>query len=83
MEEMLKSNGEVILAAYDCYWWGRQTFGQGLSMDYVIHKIARICHWLKYAMSTGIKYYNICSEYWHYKLESEYKDGERISGETD
>ena len=40
MADMLKSNGEVILAAYDCYWWGRQTSGQGLSMDYVIQKIA-------------------------------------------
>ena len=40
MADMLKSNGEVILAAYDCYWWGRQTSGQGLSMDWVIHKIA-------------------------------------------
>ena len=38
--DMLKSNGEVILAAYDCYWWGRQTSGQGLSMDWVIQKIA-------------------------------------------
>ena len=27
--------------AYDCYWWGRQTSGQGLSMDWVIQKIAR------------------------------------------
>ena len=40
MADMLKSNGEVILAAYDCYWWGRQTSGQGLSMDWVIQKIA-------------------------------------------
>ena len=40
MADMLKNNGEVILAAYDCYWWGRQTSGQGLSMDYVIQKIA-------------------------------------------
>ena len=41
MADMLKSNGEVILAAYDCYWWGRQTSGQGLSMDWVIQEIAR------------------------------------------
>ena len=41
MADMLKNNGEVILAAYDCYWWGRQTSGQGLSMDWVIQK--RIC----------------------------------------
>ena len=40
MADMLKGNGEVILAAYDCYWWGRQTSGQGLSMDHVIQKIA-------------------------------------------
>ena len=41
MADMLKNNGEVILAAYDCYWWGRQTSGQGLSMDWVIQEIAR------------------------------------------
>ena len=23
MADMLKNNGEVILAASDCYWWGR------------------------------------------------------------
>ena len=40
LADMLKNNGEVILAAYDCYWWGRQTSGQGLSMDWVIQKIA-------------------------------------------
>ena len=40
MADMLKNNGEVILAAYDCYWWGRQTSGQGLTMDWVIQKIA-------------------------------------------
>ena len=40
MADMLKSNGEVILATYDCYWWGRQTSGQDLSMDWVIQKIA-------------------------------------------
>ena len=41
MADMLKSNGEVILAWYDCYWWGRQTSGQALTMDYVIQKIAK------------------------------------------
>ena len=40
MADMLKNNGEVILVAYDCYWWGRQTSGQVLSMDWVIQKIA-------------------------------------------
>ena len=40
MAELLKENGEVIFAAYDCYWWGRQTSGQGLYMDWVIQRIA-------------------------------------------
>ena len=39
--ELLKGNGEVILADYDCYWWGRTTAGQALWMDYVIQKIAQ------------------------------------------
>ena len=39
--ELLKGNGEVILADYDCYWWGRTTAGQALYMDYVIQKIAQ------------------------------------------
>ena len=41
MADPLKENGEVIFADYDCYWWGRQTSGQGLSMDWVIQEIAR------------------------------------------
>ena len=41
MAELLKGNGEVILADYDCYWWGRTTTGQALYMDYVIQKIAQ------------------------------------------
>ena len=40
LAELLKGNGEVILADYDCYWWGRTTAGQALWMDYVIQKIA-------------------------------------------
>ena len=40
MAELLKENGEVILAAYDCCWWGRQASGQALYMDWVIQKIA-------------------------------------------
>ena len=40
MADMLKENGEVILAAYDCCWWGRQTSGQALYMDWVIQRIA-------------------------------------------
>ena len=39
--ELLKGNGEIILADYDCYWWGRTTVGQALWMDYVIQKIAQ------------------------------------------
>ena len=41
MADMLKNNGEVILAAYDCYWWGRTTTGQALYMDWVIQEISR------------------------------------------
>ena len=41
MAELLKENGEVIFAAYDCYWWGRTTTGQALYMDWVIQEIAR------------------------------------------
>ena len=40
MAELLKENGEVILAAYGCCWWGRQTSGQALYMDGVIQEIA-------------------------------------------
>ena len=41
LAELLKGNGEVIFADYDCYWWGRTTSGQALWMDYVIQKIAQ------------------------------------------
>ena len=41
MAELLKENGEVIFADYDCYWWGRTTIGQALYMDWVIQEIAR------------------------------------------
>ena len=41
LAELLKGNGEIILADYDCYWWGRTTVGQALWMDYVIQKIAQ------------------------------------------
>ena len=41
LAELLKGNGEIILADYDCYWWGRTTDGQALWMDYVIQKIAQ------------------------------------------
>ena len=40
MAELLKEKGEVILAAYGCCWWGRQTSGQALYMDWVIQRIA-------------------------------------------
>ena len=40
MADMLREKGEVILADYDCYWWGRQTSGQALYMDEVIQEIA-------------------------------------------
>lgn len=40
MAELLKEKGEVILADYDCYWWGRQTSGQAICMDWVIQRIA-------------------------------------------
>ena len=41
MAELLKENGEVIFADYDCYWGGRTTTGQALYMDWVIQEIAR------------------------------------------
>lgn len=41
MAELLKENGEVIFADYDCYWWGRTTTGQALYMDWVIQEIAK------------------------------------------
>lgn len=41
MAELLKENGEVIFADYDCYWGGeRTTAGQALWMDHVIQTIA-------------------------------------------
>ena len=36
----LKEQGEIIINALDCYWWGRTTSGQVLYMDAVIRKIA-------------------------------------------
>ena len=40
MAALLEEKDEVILSAFDCYWWGRQTSGQALSMDAVIREIA-------------------------------------------
>ncbi len=41
LAELLKENGEVIFADYDCYWWGRTITGQALYIDRVIQEIAR------------------------------------------
>ena len=41
LAELLKENGEVIFADYDCYWWGRTITGQALYIDGVIQEIAR------------------------------------------
>lgn len=37
----LKGQGEIILEAYDCHWWGRLTSGQAIYFDSVIQSI---CH---------------------------------------
>jgi len=37
----LKAEGEYILEALDCYWWGRTCSGQAIYMDSVISDIAR------------------------------------------
>ena len=36
----LKEQGEVIIDALGCHWWGRTTSGQAIYMDGVIQKIA-------------------------------------------
>lgn len=36
----LKGQGEVIIDALGCHWWGRTTSGQAIYMDDVIRKIA-------------------------------------------
>lgn len=36
----LKQQGEVIIDALGCYWWGRQSSGQAIYMDGVIQEIA-------------------------------------------
>ena len=36
----LKEQGEVIIDALGCHWWGRTTSGQAVYMDGVIQKIA-------------------------------------------
>lgn len=36
----LKEQGEVIIDALDCHWWGRTTSGQAVYMDAAIQEIA-------------------------------------------
>ena len=36
----LKEQGEVVIDALGCHWWGRTTSGQAVYMDGVIQKIA-------------------------------------------
>ena len=38
---MLKTEGEYIIEALDCYWWGRTCSGQAIYLDSVISDIAR------------------------------------------
>lgn len=40
LAERLKEHGEVVIDAFDCHWWGRQSSGQAVYMDDVIQKIA-------------------------------------------
>ena len=40
LAEKLSYNGEVVLHDYNCHWWGRQTTGQAIYLDDVIHLIA-------------------------------------------
>lgn len=39
LAERLKREDEVIIEEYGCYWWGRQSSGQAIYMDYVIQRI--------------------------------------------
>ena len=36
----LKEQGEVVIDALDCHWWGRTTSGQAVYMDSAIQKTA-------------------------------------------
>lgn len=40
LARQLAESGEVVVSDYGCHWWGRQTSGQAIYMDYVIQKIA-------------------------------------------
>lgn len=42
LAEELKEQGEVIIDALDCHWWGRTTSGQAIYMDSAIQKIAGV-----------------------------------------
>lgn len=41
LTEKLKAEGEVLLEEYNCHWWGRQSSGQAIYMDWIIEKISR------------------------------------------
>ncbi|MFG6341865.1 MAG: hypothetical protein K1V70_06890 [Alistipes sp.] len=40
LAQELKEQGEVIIDALSCCWWGRTTSGQAIYMDNVIQEIA-------------------------------------------
>ena len=40
LAKQLIEHGEVIVPEYGCLWWGRQTSGQAIYMDYAIQQIA-------------------------------------------
>ena len=40
LAKQLIEHGEVIVSEYGCLWWGRQTSGQAIYMDYAIQQIA-------------------------------------------
>ena len=41
LAEELKSEGEIIYAEHDCYWWGRQCSGQAIYMDEIMSNLSR------------------------------------------
>ena len=88
MAELLKENGEVIIADYGYYWCGRTTTGQALYMDWVIQEISRqtdnsnvskeqqqnLKHQMKQRIfKAGIEYYEARAEYCHYLAENAYE----------
>lgn len=40
LADELKEQGEIVIDALGCYWWGRTTSGQAIYMDSAIQKIA-------------------------------------------